>query len=358
MTPPAPARITLGTSPFRKGALSPPALSVWGEQKVTRPGVRYTVALRDCPGLPSPPRKGAGTGAEGLGSLLLGLGGRNNLRGEKKAGSWSLRGSEGVAPPLYRSRGNRANSRTATCPNAAGMLTKTSIIRARQQLSPRGSNSPSCPEEGQGLGTDSFPGGARISYSPLQSGNLNGPQNTNCSPHPPCPQLHLSPALPPQPRRPPPQESYRCPSVHTRETAQEWVTGRQVSTLRSGLTLDSQQLPAPRPCCALRETGGQPPHLGACGQGALNSLLPQIVTECQVAARPGQQNTGAPRMSTPCSLRQVRSHRRRGFAGVIQVGVLRRGGDPGLLGARGNNKGPGGGGADGSREWSEVRRDS
>lgn len=135
------------------------------------------------------------------------------------------------------------------------------------------------------------------------------------------PQLHLY-AWPHHPGPVAPSlDSYRYPSVHTRERTQEWVTGcLGLPHSGQGLKLGSQQLPSPS-----EKQRGQPPT-PSCPWPRAHLLLPPIFTKCQVGARPGRSPYD---MHILLPEDRQRSHYRRGLAGVIQLGLLRQEGDPG-----------------------------
>lgn len=73
--------------------------------------------------------------AEGLGRCPLTTG--KNPSVESRPAAARGEAGKGCSRRFSSLKGNLANSQIATCPNAAGMLTKALIIHAKQQLSPR-----------------------------------------------------------------------------------------------------------------------------------------------------------------------------------------------------------------------------
>ena len=100
----------------------------WGDRKRPAPRVSYMVALKDFQPWRTEWRgwRGSGLTPAGQGKATLGAGG-----GAPQLG---LEAGRGTPPCVIGDEGNGANSPTATCPNAAGMLTNTSTTRVRQRL--------------------------------------------------------------------------------------------------------------------------------------------------------------------------------------------------------------------------------
>lgn len=170
-------------------------------------------------------------------------------------------GWRGGPTALSVRKGNRANPHTATCPNAAGMLTNTSSIRARQQLGPRGSNP--LPAGGGAAPWDRPSPGRRMRLLITWSQERRRPSAPAPTPgHP-------------KPRRPRPQERNRGhPSVYTGRGHRSDCPDAWGATLRSGAQTGLQQCPkALGPYSASRETAAtatRPP----CQWPRPHSLIP------------------------------------------------------------------------------------